>query len=389
MPKIVYKIGTIFMIILFFTLTNGFTQNDLSVSVFSSPKGNLVLWIGPILHPSFPYGKEEWIGYYLYRKNEGENKFIKITSKPISRVKDIDELIGMIGKGLDFWMRILQVKTPDEFWLKVISNDEKLLKLSMLDLNLRIALGLAYLDRNIEKGKSYQYYLVKVDKKGKESIQSQIAEVVFPELKGPKNVKAELNGENIKITWLPNPEDKRVFGYNVYRSVDPEGYFSKLNLSRIFPIWREKENILKGYFYDSNIEIGQTYYYYVSSIDLAGNESPRGEIVKVYVKDSVPPSIPKNIKTDYCEAGIKISWEKVSDKDLAGYNIYRSEEWDSEYKKINSVLIPPKQNPSFIDQTVQPNKEYYYRVTAVDIHNNESEQSIKIHGFFQNMRNLI
>ena len=386
MQKIVYKIGTICIIILFFTSVNGFTQNEPPVSAFFSPDGNLVLWKGPILHPSFPFGKEEWIGYYLYRKREGENKFIKITPKPISCVKDVHELVRIIGKGLDFWMKILQVKTPDEFWLKVISNDEKLHKLSVLDLNLRIALGLAYLDKNIEKGKSYQYYLVKVDKKGNESTPSQIARVVFPELKGPKDVRVELDVEKVKITWSPNPEDKMIFGYNVYRSIDPEGYFSKLNPFRIFPTWEEKDENLRGYFYDNNIEIGQTYYYYVSSVDLAGNESPRGEIVKVFIKDSTPPSIPKNIKIEPHETGVKIFWERVSDKDLAGYNIYRSEEWDGEYKKINPVLIPPEQTPVFIDQTVKPNKEYYYRVTSVDMYNNESEQSIKIHGFFENMR---
>ena len=47
-----------------------------------------------------------------------------------------------------------------------------------------------------------------------------------------------------------------------------------------------------------------------------------------------------------------------------GYNIYRSEEKDGNYVKINSYLIPSNEN-TFIDKEAMPGKTYWYSFTVV------------------------
>ncbi len=67
---------------------------------------------------------------------------------------------------------------------------------------------------------------------------------------------------------------------------------------------------------------------------------------------------------------IKLSWQ-ASASDVEGYNIYRRQKQDEEFGKIASVqsnvLV-------YIDETVQPNQEYEYRLTAY-ANNEESSPS--------------
>lgn len=72
------------------------------------------------------------------------------------------------------------------------------------------------------------------------------------------------------------------------------------------------------------------------------------------------------------------SWNANSESDLTGYNIYRSNTPDSEYSKINSLIISKTDSPSYVD-TIKGKVQatYYYVVTAVDSSGNESVFSSK------------
>lgn len=72
-----------------------------------------------------------------------------------------------------------------------------------------------------------------------------------------------------------------------------------------------------------------------------------------------------------------LEWSPNSEPDLAGYNVYRSETTGTGYQFINSV---PVGTETFTDVSLEPNKTYYWVVTAFDneIPENESGYSNEV-----------
>lgn len=62
--------------------------------------------------------------------------------------------------------------------------------------------------------------------------------------------------------------------------------------------------------------------------------------------------------------GVVLEWKQDDYSTLMGYNIYRSEEKDGNYVKINQYLIPSNEN-TFIDKEAMPGKTYWYSFTVV------------------------
>jgi fibronectin type 3 domain-containing protein len=77
-------------------------------------------------------------------------------------------------------------------------------------------------------------------------------------------------------------------------------------------------------------------------------------------------------------ASIELTWTINSEPDLAGYNVYRSEEAEAPGQKLNSELLLA---PTFRDMSVPPGKRYFYRVGAVDQSGNESPLSSAVESY--------
>jgi fibronectin type 3 domain-containing protein len=66
---------------------------------------------------------------------------------------------------------------------------------------------------------------------------------------------------------------------------------------------------------------------------------------------------------------LKLDWDGNQESDLAGYRIYRSPNLMGIYQQMNDDLVSTS---TFIDYTSSHDKVYFYYVTAVDTHDNES-----------------
>lgn len=94
--------------------------------------------------------------------------------------------------------------------------------------------------------------------------------------------------------------------------------------------------------------------------------------------DTTPPSVPEGIEGTSGDEMIELIWEANSEDDLAGYNLYRSEESFSDVSDmspVNRILIS---DIEFTDENLQNGITYYYRLTAMDENNNESNPSSEL-----------
>ncbi len=104
--------------------------------------------------------------------------------------------------------------------------------------------------------------------------------------------------------------------------------------------------------------------------------SPRPFAVEAL--DIFPPAIPTGLAAVATagdagmETSIDLSWQPVTDPDLAGYAVYRSESGGA-WRRISPAqpIVPP----AYHDAQVQPGHTYSYAVSAIDQGGHESARS--------------
>ena len=74
---------------------------------------------------------------------------------------------------------------------------------------------------------------------------------------------------------------------------------------------------------------------------------------------------------------VKLAWDPNPESYVAGYNVYRSEQSVGFTRPpINGATLVTR--TSFTDFSVQPNRTYYYAVTAVSTDGRESDYSNQV-----------
>lgn len=135
---------------------------------------------------------------------------------------------------------------------------------------------------------------------------------------------------------------------------------------------------------DTDVQKDKTYVYSVrSAMQIPGKllQSSDSNLAVITLRDVFPPSAPTGLiatpvpTEESLAAHIDLSWAINPETDLAGYNVYRSEQAGASGTRLNSQLLP---TPAFRDMNAVPGRSYYYRVTAVDRTGNESAASAAV-----------
>jgi hypothetical protein len=88
------------------------------------------------------------------------------------------------------------------------------------------------------------------------------------------------------------------------------------------------------------------------------------------VGNGLPPAVPVNVRVYSAYDGeIQLVWHANAEVDLKGYKIYRSTD------STNFIYIDYTDQNYYLDDSLNYSTEYFYRITAVDIENRESEPS--------------
>ena len=88
--------------------------------------------------------------------------------------------------------------------------------------------------------------------------------------------------------------------------------------------------------------------------------------------DKEAPAAPTGLKATAQSASVRLTWQPNADKDLRGYNIFRSEAGSEEGW---SVIARDVKNAWFVDNSCRPGHNYIYKVKALDQALNLSEAS--------------
>lgn len=367
-------------------LTTARNVDEFAVVPLSGPDGVVLVIGGPMLHPSTAAANNGWIGYHIYRRQIDDTAAVRITETPLSRPGSLAELEAKMGGNLEGFERFAGLTGKEELWQAIERNDTAIVPISFLSKNFRRALGLMLTDTEVEPNVSYQYWATLVAQDGAESKPSEPMDVTFGvplySLLGPLSINGQSTEDGVALSWIANPDDSGAFSYSVYRCPDSIGAFLRLNLAALTLDIDSASGEIRGSFLDTTAQPGRTWYYTVVSTDYAGNESPRKPLLPINPVDLSRPPIPQNVFANPTDLGLTLIWDTVPGP-VAGYNVYRSTDPDSNYTRLNTILLPPDTG-FFEDKSTTLVDRYFYRVTAVGENGRESEQSARALSLYEN-----
>ena len=239
-------------------------------------------------------------------------------------------------------------------------------------------------------------YLVRVFVSPKKlSANSNVAALtVYPAANPIADLKAEFQRAGVALSWTP-PEKTlignapNIASYRVYRAeiesaqnasaASPAAGGTEAPNTKV-PFARIAEPASPPYI-DTQAELGKTYVYSVRSVAHYSGvqiESLDSNFATIIPKDVFPPPAPQDLVAAFVPAAggapgyLDLSWSINAATDIAGYNVYRSEDSARPGTRVNSELLL---TPAFRDMNAVPGRTYFYTVTAVDRSGNESSAS--------------
>lgn len=193
--------------------------------------------------------------------------------------------------------------------------------------------------------------------KGRWSVWSNVVAVpIITPLSKPDSLKVEATAEGVRLEWTTTAPDFRVF-----RKAEKEEQFTQLAAGT------------GNFFVDTKAEYGKSYEYQVQGTQKVGEretETDLSDVKPITPKDTFAPAVPSGLTLLLGVNTVEVAWERNTEKDFRGYNIYRAVPGGA-FEKIGG----PLETPSYSDKSVETGKTYRYAVSSVDQIGNESNRS--------------
>lgn len=192
----------------------------------------------------------------------------------------------------------------------------------------------------------------------------------------PTDLKvADLAQDEVGLSWTAPKSDidgktpADVVGYNVYRR--PEKRETGLILLNPRPVTGTT-------FIDRDFRYKSRYIYVVRALSTGDRgliES--GDLISNEFRpmDTFAPVAPGPVSVASVNNIISLFWPSNVEHDVIGYNVYRAASADAAPENWTKLTPQPQTTMTFRDDKVTLGERYYYKVTAVDRFDNESEPS--------------
>ena len=221
-----------------------------------------------------------------------------------------------------------------------------------------------YTDNSVNNGTTYYYVVSAVDTSDNESGTSNEASATPLDTTppaAPTGLVATAGDGTVSLDWTDNAEPD-LASYNVNRSVVAGGPYTQVATGGGVSSYT-----------DTGLINGTTYYYVVTAVDTAGNESANSNETSAtpQAPDTTPPAAPTGLAATAGDGTVSLDWADNAEPDLASYDVRRSTVAGGPYTQIASGVAVS----AYADNAVTNGTTYYYVVTAVDTSGNESSAS--------------
>jgi uncharacterized protein len=272
--------------------------------------------------------KEEPVRFWgvnVYRRVKGAEQFIKVNSNPVMVNKTVDSLGNPIP------------------------------------------LDRLYEDDSLQENTLYEYQVAGVDFFGNETQRTTSQFCYLKDKTAPGQPHLKLDSVYLLRVYLSYTPvlDTDVKGYYIYRSTTSDGLHQRLNKEPMNP---------ENHIWIDSVSKTSPYYYFVSAIDTAGNETASERII-ANVEDVFEPEKPKLISVKGDTGMVHLAWEANVEKDVWGYYVYRGIGKTALNKMV--LLNADPHLTTFYTDTINKaaTNSFCYAIRAVDSSYNRSAYS--------------
>ncbi|MER6091786.1 PA14 domain-containing protein [Streptomyces bluensis] len=214
-------------------------------------------------------------------------------------------------------------------------------------------------------GAAYYYEIRAYDKAGNESTGTTdqlVTTVDRTPPAVPTGLSTASEPTNLRISW------KAVEGaasYRVYRAAGADGTYTRVGSTD------------QVAYADTSAAEDATYYYRVTALDAAGNESARSAAVSGKRRDLTPPSAVTGVTVTPTEYGFEVRWDANPTTDLARYVVRRGELLGDEGEQVCSLYpgyYVSADTTSYAYTTLPDGEESCFVVDPIDDAGNSSFQ---------------
>lgn len=200
---------------------------------------------------------------------------------------------------------------------------------------------------------------------------------------GPVNFYKRSGSGRVSLTW-ENPPGSSVSGYEVFRGTSAAGPFVLMG------------RVSNPEYVDSSVSRNSLYYYKIRALNSKGL---RSEFSPVISAETAPtPNPPVILRAEGHIRSIQLTWSPspIPSDDpmkMKGYKLYRAKVEKGPFQEIANILgkdlgigiasstpLDRLFKVSYTDRNLADGEDYYYRVTAYNEKNLESEMSFPIRG---------
>ncbi len=205
-----------------------------------------------------------------------------------------------------------------------------------------------YTDASATNGTTYYYVVTALNSTGQESGYSNEATATPGPPLAPTGLAANPGDAQVSLSWNATANTT---AYNVYRSVNG-GTFGQIVAGLTSPAYT-----------DTGLTNGTQYCYEVTAVNPIGEGAASSP--QCATPQTQPPPAPTGLTATPGDTTVSLTWN--SSTGAVSYNIYRSTTSGSGYAKIGNST-----STSYLDSGLTDGTTYYYVVTAVNSHSQES-----------------
>lgn len=243
-----------------------------------------------------------------------------------------------------------------------------------------------------------RYFVELSNKKGRSAGLSNAATVPAGQAPAPvSGLGAEVRKDGIVLHWTPGPAEPYQTQVRLQRTLLTPQSARQAQGPLAAPTEPLTQNLLvpaspqHGVALDKDIRLGNTYAYRaqrVARVTVDGNmlelDGALSPPIRIEAQNVFPPAVPTGLAAVATPAengagpSIDLSWQPVSDPDLAGYIVYRRQpnipgQQPTLWRRISGPQ--PVVGPGFQDPDVEPGHTYDYGVSAIGQNGQESARS--------------
>ena len=248
------------------------------------------------------------------------------------------------------------------------------------DTNISDATDATYTLEADDEGKTIKVRVTVTDDAGNETTLTSTATAVVagpepPAMPTGLSAAAGVSHDTVTLTWN-DPRDDAITGYVILRrdrEIHPVGTFVTI---------AGDTGSTDTTYTDDTVEPDKQYVYRIKAINKHGEVSEMSDWVRANTPAVPVPDKPTGLSAAVSHDAVTLAWDAPQDDSITGYVILRR---DRAIHPLGTFVTiagdTGSADTTYTDDTVEPDKEYVYRIKAINEHGEVSERSDWVRGF--------